>query len=367
MRKKRYQQGSLQKRKHGRYLVWVVLWRDESGSRRYRTLGRCSKMTHAEAMSELNTIVEPLNRAGGVKLETHTFGRFVKSAYLPFYLRKWKSSTAITSSNRIDQHLVADFGQRLLGSIRRDELQDFLERKAAAGLSFSIVDHLRWDLRSIFEMALNDDVVQKNPARGLFTPRTAVCAVQRVMDAKEVQKCLSVFDLREELIVRLAVFVGMRPGEIFALEWLHVKDDHLEVRQRIYKGELDSPKSRRSTRIVGLSPGTAAAFMKWREACPVISSEAWVFPSERLTTAIAKENCWRRNIEPRLKAVGLGWVNFQVMRRTHSTLSRKFGIDPKVVADQMGHGLGVNLDVYTQADLEQLTAGVSRLESQIIQ
>jgi hypothetical protein len=36
-------------------------------------------------------------------------------------------------------------------------------------------------------------------------------------------------------------------------------------------------------------------------------------------------------------------------RRTHASLSRKAAIDPKLVADQLGHGIGVNLDVYTIA------------------
>jgi len=61
-----------------------------------------------------------------------------------------------------------------------------------------------------------------------------------------------------------------------------------------------------------------------------------------------------RKIDPRLGS-------FQVMRRTHATLSRKAGIDPKLVADQLGHGLGVNLDVYTIADLEQRLAAVNTL------
>jgi len=47
------------------------------------------------------------------------------------------------------------------------------------------------------------------------------------------------------------------------------------------------------------------------------SPTAWVFPSEKLTTPVRKDNCWRRHFAPQLKNVGLEWVNFQVMRRTH--------------------------------------------------
>ena len=78
-----------------------------------------------------------------------------------------------------------------------------------------------------------------------------------------------------------------------------------------------------------------------------------MFPSEKMTTPLIQDNWWRRSVLPRLKELKLEWVNFQVMRRTHASLSRRAGIDPKVVADQLGHGLGVNLDVYTKSDLNQ--------------
>src|SRR5262249_50831465 len=45
--------------------------------------------------------------------------------------------------------------------------------------------------------------------------------------------------------------------------------------------------------------------------------------------------------------IQLEWATFQIMRRTHASLSRQAGIDPKLVADQLGHGLGVSLEVYT--------------------
>ena len=72
-------------------------------------------------------------------------------------------------------------------------------------------------------------------------------------------------------------------------------------------------------------------------------------------------------MQPKLATIGLDWVTFQVMRRTNASLSHKLGIDPKVAADQRGHGLGVSLEVYAQSDLEQKLAAVGRLESSLIQ
>jgi hypothetical protein len=55
------------------------------------------------------------------------------------------------------------------------------------------------------------------------------------------------------------------------------------------------------------------------------------------------------------------------MRRTNASLGHKRGIDPKVAADQRGHGVGVALEVYTQADLEQKLQAVTRLDSEVVQ
>jgi len=42
------------------------------------------------------------------------------------------------------------------------------------------------------------------------------------------------------------------------------------------------------------------------------------------------------------------------------------GIDPKLVADQLGHGLGVNLDVYTVAALDRRQDAVEVLEASLV-
>jgi integrase len=81
--------------------------------------------------------------------------------------------------------------------------------------------------------------------------------------------------------------------------------------------------------------------------------------------SIWRDSLWCRDIEPKPKLIKLDWVNFQVMRRTHASLSRKAGIDPKLVADQLGHGLGVNLDVYTISNLGQRLESVNLLEQSL--
>ena len=145
-----------------------------------------------------------------------------------------------------------------MSGFRRDELQDLLDLKAKAGLSFSVVDHLRWDLKQIFDMAVAEGHVERNPALLLFTPKEAAKPVRRVMTIKEVQTCFAALDQRERLIAKLAVIAGMRPGEIFALTWGRMTATYADIRQRVYRGTIDTPKTDQSVAQGGSVRGAAA-------------------------------------------------------------------------------------------------------------
>ena len=68
--------------------------------------------------------------------------------------------------------MIEAFGERDMASLRRDELQDLLDRKSKTH-SFSVVDHLRWDVKQILDMAVAEGVLGLNPATLLFTPNEA--------------------------------------------------------------------------------------------------------------------------------------------------------------------------------------------------
>jgi len=61
---------------------------------------------------------------------------------------------------------------------------------------------------------------------------------------------------------------------------------------------------------------------------------------------------WHRIMRPALKKVGLEWATFQVMCRTNATLMKAMGADGKLVADQLGHTLDVNQNVYVHSPVE---------------
>ena len=153
----------------------------------------------------------------------------------------------------------------------------------------------------------------------------------------------------------------MRPGEIFALTWGEMTPVYANIRQRVYRGVIDSPKTEQSYRKAALSEGLLREIEEWRKRAPSVVAGAWVFPSERMTP-LAKENVWRRSIGPKLEKASLGWVNFQVMHRTHASLMNALGVEGKLVADQLGHSLEVNQNVYTQSAVSKRQVAVNQLE-----
>jgi len=354
----------LQARSHGKKKMWVVLYR-EGGVRKYHTLGLYSKLTKSEAQEKQASFMAEVNAKQAVVLDPHvTFGEFLDGVALPFLRKKWKRSTAGTTENRIAHHL-AEFRETRLQAITLKTLQAFLGRKAG-GLSRSMVAHLRWDLRSVFKLALAEGCIQRDPTAALYTPRVAETGATRAMTGKEVEQYIGALDMRERVIAHLAIFAGLRPGEILGLQRRHVSGDGkvITIEQRVYRGDIDTPKTRTSRRTVAIPTRTATLLRNWLE---VVESdpEAWVFGSENPGKPMWRDNVWYRGMKPKLKKIGLGWANFQALRRTHASLGHEAGIDPKVAADQRGHGIGVALDVYTKAGLAKRAEAAEQLEKSV--
>ena len=115
-----------------------------------------------------------------------------------------------------------------------------------------------------------------------------------------------------------------------------------------------------------MSDGTVILLKRWKDLAQNPSPDGFVFPSENLSTPLSADSVWRRNMKPKLEKIGMEWATFQILRKTNASLSKKEGIDPKVAADQRGHGIGVGLEVYTNSDMEQKKEAVKKLEAAVL-
>jgi len=350
----RYSTGYVRKQR-GRWIgAWYV-----NGKRSSKNLGFVRDLTKSDAREKLAELIKESRETPEVTL----FGAFVEGPYFSFYSRKWKDSTRKKNVIRVRAHLVRTFESRELSSFKRDELQDFLDSKAR--FSSSLVNKLRFDLKQIFDMAIAEGLLRLNPALLLFCPNEAKRPNRRVLTLEQIGDVLQALDLRDRLVAKLCLLAGMRPGEVFALRWGSIGVTFLEIKERVYEGVLNSPKSDRGRRKGALAQGVIADMAEWKKIAVNTSDTAFVFPSER-NTPLSSQNVWQRSIRPKLNAVGLGWCTFQVMRRTFVSVSKAGGGDPKAIADQCGHDIGVSVNVYTQSTLDSKLELVNRLERSLV-
>jgi integrase len=367
VRRKRYQNGSLQVvSTHGKRKMWILQYRD-GGSKKYHTIGLYSKMSKSDAQQAQAEFMKEVNLRAASAPDPHiTFGDFLEGVALPFLQSKWKRSTRDTTENRIRHHLLGEFAGEKLLALGIERLQAFLAAKAKA-LSKSVVAHLRWDLRALFKLATAGGYIMRDPTPALFTPKEAKVGVKRVMNRKEALQHINALPLRERVIDHLALFAGMRPGEILALQRKHVAENcgELIIEQRLYRGDIDDPKTALSKRKVGIPPQTAEVLSVWLDLVE-LKPDAWLFASENPAKPLWRDNVWYRHMKPKLETVGLEWANFQVLRRTHASLGNDIKVDPKVAADQRGHGIGVALDVYTQSSIEARREAAEMLANAVL-
>ena len=257
--RKRHSTGGVKKQR-GR---WIGMWWVD-GRRKSRVLGFVKEMTKSQAREAVDRIVAEENAKRNSN-RVWRFGEFVERGLLSLLQPEVEGLDA----GKQREQGFGSSGRHVQGpgafGLPARRASGFARSEGEAGLSFSVVDHLRWDMKQIFDMAVAEGHIERNPALLLFTPKEARKPVRRVMTIKEVQICFGALDQRERLIAKLAVLAGMRPGEIFALTWGRLTATYADIRQRVYRGAIDTPKTDQSIRKAALSEGLLAEIENWRD------------------------------------------------------------------------------------------------------
>jgi integrase len=110
---------------------------------------------------------------------------------------------------------------------------------------------------------------------------------------------------------------------------------------------------------------TRKLFEQWLELLSDTKPEAWLFPSENGRTPISYSNVYRRNIRPALAKVGLGNINFLILRRTWVNEFSKAEKDPTIPAQLAGHSVDVDENEYCQPQTEVLKRAMRRFEKRL--
>ena len=55
-----------------------------------------------------------------------------------------------------------------------------------------------------------------------------------------------------------------------------------------------------------------------------------------------------------------------MMRATNASIGHRLRLDPKVTADQRGHGVGVAIEEYTKTSVQDRAAAAKKLEESVL-
>ena len=135
----------------------------------------------------------------------------------------------------------------------------------------------------------------------------------------------------------------------------------IRVRQTVYEGKFDDPKTRRSRRTVPL--GNRGVEILARRRPSRLDPEALVFPSGR-ATPLNRRNLLNRQLKPAWETVGLARANWHWLRHAHATMLDAVGAPP---GDGVGHSSSeITREMYLHSLPADAKGAMQRVEDLII-
>jgi len=366
-RARRYQRGSLCKSENGE--IWYGRYYPAPGAPQKRVqLGLVSEMEGKQARTALDDIVAALNKNPGHALGAEPVRRFVEQVYIPqkYENGDWRKATGQEAEYLFRRSILSEIGELRCRDLKAEHLRAVLRKLAGTGLSYETVSKVRFAMGDMVKRMVAEEYLTSNIASGLKTPKTARRSDRsrlRRVTLAEYSRAWNALDERERLALDLVTFCGLRESEVYGLKNGDLfQRGAIRVERSWYKGAI-YPTKTNVIREVGVAFEIFERLTAWIATLPDESKEGWIFPSEQIVTPLLPGNVLRRCIYPRLEPLGLDWINFAVLRRSHSTLHQERGTDPKIIADQQGHGLGVHLSDYVDSSVARKQEAVAALWS----
>jgi integrase len=364
----RLQYGTVSKRGK-RDKVWIGRWREEvpepEGSvrtvRRSVILGTIEDIaSKRDAERELWERLKLMNAGKQGASGPMTLRRFVEEIWKPSVFPSVKLSTRQFYDHNLKTHILPVFGDASLRSLTRDGVQKWLHGKFSAGLSWNSVRHLRTSFGTILNAAEMDDLIRQNVIKKTRLPRRIHSEEPPLVSLEDLKSLLRELPEPSRSIAGLIVLTGLRIGEMLALRWCDVDltTDILRVRQTVYEGQFDTPKTKRSRRIVPLSPIALQILSLQKQG----SGTSLIF-SSATGTVLCRRNLLNRQFRPTAARLGLKGFNWHWLRHATASLLDAAGAPLGTVQTLLGHTSSeVTREHYIHAVSSESREAVGRIE-----
>ncbi len=249
----------------------------------------------------------------------------------------------------VRKHLEPRFGDQSMSGMSRQDIQAYVTELTTRGYAPKTVDHIHDVLSAVLRTAVDWGHLSENPTRDVELPKLRTVRPKWALSVEQAQALIDGLSGLARTMVGLAILSGLRRGELFALRWQDVAEDlsTLHIRQAVYEGTFDTPKTEAGVRRIPLSTAAQELLRAWREASRRTDGDDLLFATWS-GKPISPNNVLRRWVFPACDALGLTRASWLTFRRTYSSWAHDKGVPGKVLAQLMGHAkVDTTLNIYT--------------------
>jgi len=361
MGKRGNNEGSIYKRKDGRWETRVILGYKPDGKPRYKSTYHKTKK---EAQSELQNTIHCIS--GGMSpLDDST----ILEEWAKLWLKNKEPTIAETTYANYSHsmaHVLPVLGKFKLKDIRTVHIQTLINDMHAKSYSRSMMEKVKSILYGMLQEAEVNDMVMRNVCRGVKLPKTEKKQAKDAFTLEEIAAIEQNADTLEYCgIISILVNTGMREGEFLALRHedidypnrcLHIT--HAATRTKTGLMKLSKPKTPESVRTIPLAEKTLALIRGLddrRKSEYLLSNNAG---------GIVDAKNFYRIYKRTVQKLGIRYLPPHCCRHTYATMLHAAGVDFKTIQTLMGHtDYALTANVYTHVKPAQLRHAVDALNT----
>jgi integrase len=354
--------GSVYKRGNT-YSVDCKLYKDKNN--KWVRLQKGGFRTKREANMFLAEELSKVNRGEIAEYENMLVGDFLKLWLDQYCKHNLKSSTYANRKNLIESRIIPKIGELHVEELKPIHFSKFYNELHEQGYSSDYIHTMHSVLRTAFRYAVKWEITSKYMMENVDAPKLNKTKQIQTWTLEQASKFLKFTEKIENdyrhIIYVLAIFTGMRKGEILGLRWSDVDFDNnkLQVVQTVYK-PLKSAPTIQSTKTAGS--------MRSVSIPENVVQELKTHKRKQLEIRLKFGNAYKNNdlvcpridgspMDPRavnehftecIKKSKLPKIRFHDLRHTHATIMLKLGEHPKVVSERLGHkDVNITLNTYS--------------------
>jgi integrase len=309
--------------------------------------------------------LRPMNQGLTTVGSGTNFAEFVNTVYIPVLLPKMAKTTQGRYEGIIDNYLKPQFQELCLRDITVLAVDRYITNLGKSSLSLESIDKIRDVLSGILMAAVRYGLLVRNPAEGLKLPRAKKGKRSKpFITPSQFSALVALIAEPYATMVYVAVYTGLRVSELIGLRWRNVGTDSITVEERYCRGDWGPPKSEASNATVPVNSTVVDRIhrlktieVEVKAGCavrryPAVKSsgpEDLVFQSVKDGKPMRDNNILVRHLKPAGAKLGIGWVNWLVLRRSFATWLPMAGANVKDAQALMRHSrASTTLDVYQQ-------------------